>query len=1019
MANLSKKFTKPFAVLMAASILLSSPAYAETENEETTAEDISLVVSEAEPDGEAEATTEAEETTAAEAEETTAADTATEGSSINQGAMTAVGKQGAYANYLESHADAVYPAKEIVISATSYKSAETDENDNAPAIRSTTYMGEESCLYWANDTGEITYEFTVKESGLYNLEMLYYTIAGNNTTVEIGLKLDGEYPFSAAKNFTLDRYWTDESAIRRDSRDNEIRPGQTEYDTWVTYPIKDKEGLFNDPYYFYLEAGTHTMTLIGIKVNVAFKSFTFKNYDKPETYVKPSDEELMATPALTGTNVLGTNTLFYQAENNLYKTASTLYATTDRTSYMTNPSHPTKQRYNTIGLDTWDKATQAVTWEITIPADGWYTFDFRVRQNTMRGFFSNRRIYIDGVVPNNYYDDVLFPYDPNWYCQGIKDENGDPVYVYLTAGKHTFTMEAIPGSIGEVMQRLDDLVYEMNYYYRRILMITGPEPDEFNDYFVDTQIPELIPTFERIIAQLYEEKANVEQLGTGSGASTLEATAVILQRCVDDPDDIPMMVSTIKDYISSLSAWMRDYRDQPLEMDYFEVRTVHEEANRGQSNFFEDLAFNFNAFIGSFFEDYTSLSDKSETSLKVWVSLARDQATVVKELVDSDFNVTHKGITAQIDLVVGGILEATMANKGPEIALFIGGDFPIQLAARNLLVDLTRFSDYEEVVSERFTENISTLYTYGDGVYGLPVNQSFPMMFYRTDIFEELGIEEPPETWDDLIDMISIFQRSYLDVGLVSPASNLSSSVFEAGDTFVMLMLQSGQNIYTEDLSSTTYDTEASMQAFTKWTKFYTVYSLEQTYDAFSRFRTGEMPIIIQPYTFYNQLSVAAPEIKGLWDFTLVPGTLQEDGTVNHSVNSSTSGAIIFNKVSNVNAAWEFIKWFTQDDVQVEYARTIEALLGPMGRFDTANVNALAQLPWSSTEYEKISEAMSYTVEVPIIPASYATTRHTKNAFRAVVNDSDNPRYALTSYNRDINAEIERKNEELSSFNLQ
>ena len=1012
MANLSKKFTKPFAVLMAASMLLSAPVYAETEAEEPLAEE--TTVAEAGETAEAEDTTEAEVTT--EAPETTEAETAT-GSSINQSAMTTTGRQGAYATYLESHADAVYPDTEIVINAAGYISTETDDNDNPPAVRTATYMGEENCLYWANDAGQVTYEFEVKQSGLYNLEMFYYPIAGNNTTVEIGMKLDGEYPFSAAKTFTLDRYWADESAIRKDSRDNEIRPGQTEYDTWVTYPVKDKEGLFNEPYYFYLEAGKHTLTFIGIKVNVAFKSFTFKNYDAPDIYTRPSDEELNATPALTGTNVLGTNTLFYQAENNLYKTASTLYATTDRTSYMTNPSHPTKQRYNTIGLDTWDKATQAVTWEITIPADGYYTFDFRVRQNTMRGFYSNRRIYIDGVVPNNYFDDVLFPYDANWYCQGITDENGEPVYVYLTAGKHTFTMEAIPGSIGEVMQRLDDLVYEMNYYYRRILMITGPEPDEFNDYFVDTQIPELIPTFEKIIAQLYEEKANIEKLGTGSGASTLEATAVILQRCVDDPDDIPMMVSTIKDYISSLSAWMRDYRDQPLEMDYFEVRTVHEAANKGQSNFFEDLAFNFNAFIGSFFEDYTSLSDKSETSLKVWVSLARDQATVVKELVDSDFNVNHKGITAQIDLVVGGILEATMANKGPEIALFIGGDFPIQLAARDLLVDLTRFSDYEEIVSERFTENISTLYTYGDGVYGLPVNQNFPMMFYRTDIFEELGIEEPPETWDELIDMISIFQRSYLDVGLVSPASNLSSSVFDAGDTFVMLMLQSGQNIYTDDLSKTTYDTEASMQAFTTWTKFYTVYSLEQSYDAFSRFRTGEMPIIIQPYTFYNQLSVAAPEIKGLWDFTLVPGTLKEDGTVDHSVNSSTSGAIIFNKVSNTNAAWEFIKWFTEDEVQVEYARTIEALLGPMGRFDTANVNALAQLPWSSTEYEKIAEAMSYTVEVPIIPASYATTRHTKNAFRAVVNDSNNPRYALTSYNRDINSEIERKNEELAAFN--
>ncbi|MGN0589196.1 MAG: extracellular solute-binding protein, partial [Ruminiclostridium sp.] len=182
-------------------------------------------------------------------------------------------------------------------------------------------------------------------------------------------------------------------------------------------------------------------------------------------------------------------------------------------------------------------------------------------------------------------------------------------------------------------------------------------------------------------------------------------------------------------------------------------------------------------------------------------------------------------------------------------------------------------------------------------------------------------------------------------------------------------------------------------------------------------FRTGEAPIVIQNYcTFYNQLNRAAPEIKGLWDFTHVPGTVREDGTVSYAANSNGSGAIVLKDCKNDKAAWEFIKWFTSDEVMVRYGRTIEGQMGQMGRFDTANKNALAQLPWSNAEYEKISAQMSETREIPIIPASYATTRHVKNAFRAVVNDTWNPRYALSSYNRDINSEITRKNEDLNLF---
>lgn len=181
------------------------------------------------------------------------------------------------------------------------------------------------------------------------------------------------------------------------------------------------------------------------------------------------------------------------------------------------------------------------------------------------------------------------------------------------------------------------------------------------------------------------------------------------------------------------------------------------------------------------------------------------------------------------------------------------------------------------------------------------------------------------------------------------------------------------------------------------------------------------MPIVIQNYaTFYNQLNVAAPEVKGLWDFTHVPGTYRTDKDGNtildYTANSGSSGAVIFKSCSDTQAAWDFIKWFTSTDVQVEYGKTIEAIMGPMGRYDTANLDALQQLNWSTSEYNKIMDQMQVLKEVPIIPASYAVTRNVYNAFRAVVNNAGNPRYQLSSYNRDINDEIVRKLKDLGFY---
>lgn len=932
--------------------------------------------------------------------------------SLNADNFNIVSNKNAYKSYIEQYADAAMPMEEVTVDVTDF------EAENGAICEVVDFEGLTDCVSWLDSEGDITWKFNVEEAGLYNMEMLYYPVSGNNTTVEVELRIDGEYPFDEVKLVELDRYWRSSGAIEFDAqKKNQKRPPQEEYDCWVTYPIKDKDGLINTPYYFYLSEGEHTLTLTGVKTNIYMKNIRFYNSEELPSYadIKPTDEEIQSTPALTDNEAI-----LIEAETPAYTTDSTLYPTYDRTDYTVSPSHPVYKRYNTIGADTWSTATQTIVWEVTVPAAGWYNINFRVRQNSMRGFFSNRRVYINGVVPCAELDDVKVQYSPKWQSVNLVDENGDDLYVYLNEGTNTIGLEAIPGDIGEVMQRLDDLIYNLNYYYRRILMITGPSPDEYNDYYLDDQIPELLDVFQSTIDTLYAEKDGIESLTSqGSEASTLQTMAVILQLAVDEPDDIPLMISSIKDQISAVSAWMRDYRNQPLEVDYIEVKTVHDNYKSTSSNFFKSFAFGFQGFIGSFFEDYTSISGTTTQALNVWVSLGRDQATVVNELVANEYNPEHTTQVA-ISLVQGAILEATLAGKGPEVALFSGGDFPVVCASRGLLVNLKDYTDFDSIAS-RFTEDVMTLYQFQDGVYGIPLDESFPMLFYRTDVLEELGYENPPESWDELIDMLPDLQRKYLEVGLILP-SNISSQVFDAGNTFVLLMLQTGQSFYNESQTATTFDTEAAVEAFTKWTKFYTVYDFEQTYDAFTRFRTGEMPILIQNYaTFYTQLNVAAPEIKGLWDFTHVPGSYRVDEAtgetmLDYTTNSSSSGAVIFKSCSNPDAAWDFIKWFTSTDVQVEYGKTIEAIMGPMGRYATANIEALSKLNWSTSEYNKIYDQMMNLREVPIIPASYAVTRNVYNAFRAVVNNQKNPRFQLSSYNRDINEEIVRKLKDLGYY---
>ena len=923
-------------------------------------------------------------------------------------------RQTSYTNYVKKYTDAARPDKTVEVLGKDYDPASVTDAQ----ITVTTVDGENDVMQWANQEGSVSWTVNIPETGVYNIKMIYEALESNTNDVEFSLLIDGESPYATASRITLSKRWINESEIKQDSRQNDIRPGQISTPCWQETPLEDIDGLFNEPLEFYMEAGEHTITFESEKAEFAVKSFTFYQYEAPAAYTAPSDSDL--------TQAQGQK-ITLEGETAAYKSSRTLYPTSDKSSYLTssaNGSSPTKTRYNTIGSGSWTQSTQTVTWEFNVDKAGYYKIGIRGRQDQMRGMYSNRRLYVNGEVPCLEANQIKFYYDTDWSITTPKSENGDDLYFYLQAGTNTISLEAVPGEIGEIMGDLDELVYNINSYYRQIRQITGPDPDEYNNYMIDTAIPSIVPDFKEYAKTLRDKKAEIEKISGSGGteAETLEKMAIVLDKCIKKPDLIPEMMSQIKDNITSVSSFVNQYREQPLEVDMIEVATSDQDFTSCDKSFFGSLGFGFKGFIGSFFEDYNALSDEDESAMECWVMLGRDNAEALQQLISSEYNPTAK-TKINLKLVQGGIVEATFAGKGPDLALFMGGDFPIQLAARGVLTDLTTFSDFDEVKS-RFADDATVLYQYNGGTYGLPCDQTFPMLFYRSDILSEYGIDPATDlnTWDGLLNCLPTLQRNYLEVGLILPVMTSTggttqvSAITEPGNTFAMLLLQQGLNYYNEEQTKTTFDTQEAVNAFDTWTKFYTTYSFQQTYDAFTRFRTGDMPVVIQNYTFYNQLSVAAPEIKGCWGFQPVPGTVQEDGTINHAANSNGSGAIIFTKAADQEGAWDFIKWFTSTDAQVKYGNNIESILGTMGRYATANEEALQQLSWTTSEVNLLLDQLNSQVEIPIIPASYGVTRNVMNAFRAVVNDYDNARDTLFWYNKDINDEITRKLEDLGLY---
>nr|AIF25898.1 putative extracellular solute-binding protein [uncultured bacterium Ad_010_C07] len=434
--------------------------------------------------------------------------------------------------------------------------------------------------------------------------------------------------------------------------------------------------------------------------------------------------------------------------------------------------------------------------------------------------------------------------------------------------------------------------------------------------------------------------------------------------------------------------------------------------DKPRDGFFAKLAHEIRSCVASYFVDYNSLGDKYEEGetddlIEVWIVTGRDQSTILKTMVDDTFT-PATGIRVNVKLVVAEtLLTAVVAGNGPDVVLSVNSWFPVNYAMRNAVEDLTQFPDFDEAVTP-FYDSALTPVRYNGGVFALPETQEYSVLFYRKDVLEEIGLSVP-DSWDDLIAMLPTIQGSNMSVGVPYPdITTADMSVLNS------LIYQYGGAIYDEEGKRTTIDSESGVAAFELYTSLYNDYGLPTVFDFKSRFRSGEMPLGVASYSVYNTLVVSAPEIRGLWDFTLFPGTVRPDGSLDRSVHSQGLCCMMINTDDQAvkDNAWTFMKWWVSTDVQVRFGRELESVLGSSARYATANREALEQLAWSAPQLDVLRTQMASAVGFREIAGGYSTTRHMTNAVRRVINDKDDARETILTYARTVNEEIAVKREE-------
>ena len=907
-----------------------------------------------------------------------------------QGAFT-------YYDYMQQYANKAKPEQEVPVDVTAFTVVESELEG---AVSGTELYenreGSAKGLYIGAKGEMVTFNVNVPASGLYCVELDYFPLTDTNSQYMFSFYIDGELPFTEANSCMLSRIYENDP-IKSDEDGNDLRPQVTQTPEWRKQFLYDQTGVYGN-LKFYLEAGEHKLSVCFDGTPVLLQGMTLKQ----ELYLM-SYQDYISLHQQNGCKETVGYLEPYQAETYYQQSSSTLAPVADKSSPLTQPFDYKAVKLNYGGGSQWKQPGQWISWKVVAPESGFYNLGVKYKQGYLDGLFSSRKIYIDGAVPFAEMNAVRFNYTAQWENMLIGGETG-PYSIYLTEGEHIITMENVVGDLTDTMGVLQAVVANLNEMYLSIVMITSSDPDPYRDYYLEKLLPNLRSDFEKNAQLLFEEAERLEELVGAKGAENayFEDVAYNLQSYGENITDLTYKdrLTNFKNDINGLSAKMSAYQNQALDIDYIALVSSDQEMATTKLNFFQWIEFQVKSFIASFGNNKKDAEEEGR-SIRVWVNSGIDQYEIMKNMITDGF-VAETGIKVDLELAQGSLVNALAAGTGPDVMLGATSDTVVNLALRGAAVDLSEYDGYWELL-EQYVEGSEIPFMLEGRYYGMPNTNGCTIMFVRTDIFESMGLEVP-QSWDDMYDVAQVLQRYNMTVG--------------AAASFANLLYQNGGSYFNDDLTAVTLDTDIAVDAMVQHTEFFTKYGFPQAYDFANRFRTGEMPIGIAAYSVYTTLKYTAPEISGLWDIYLTPGTLKEDGTIDRTqMDNSGNGAVMLSGCEDKDAAWEFIKWWSDAEAQSRYAEDVEAALGIAARYATSNILTLRTQGWTFKELSILEAQFDWLKFIPIVPGNYYVNRGITNSIRGVIDDGANAREMLTEWTIKINDEILRKRNEFYQNN--
>ncbi len=141
-------------------------------------------------------------------------------------------------------------------------------------------------------------------------------------------------------------------------------------------------------------------------------------------------------------------------------------------------------------------------------------------------------------------------------------------------------------------------------------------------------------------------------------------------------------------------------------------------------------------------------------TLNIWTVDKTGQPTpdLAREFDESEPNIDVVYREVNFADLMSEAMRAYSVGRAPDIFAVDNPDTAM-LAANGALLDLTDMIEQSDIINvDDYFEGPMASATWDGHIYGVPKATNTIALFYNKDMFEAAGIEEPPTTWDELIE---------------------------------------------------------------------------------------------------------------------------------------------------------------------------------------------------------------------------------------------------------------------------